>query len=102
MADTLPEQVLAAMLTGLKTPAIAGIGARVERDREDGYAENEYALEEGAVNIKPNDEASRIHGETADDNELTVDVEIMVRAAQGSVPWTTRANAYAKLVHERL
>jgi hypothetical protein len=53
------------------------------------------------VNVKPDDETTRVHGMVADDNQLNVDVEIFVRAAQGEA-WTTKANAFAVLVHAAL
>lgn len=100
MALALSEQVLAAFQAGLLNQ-IAGIDERVVRDREDAYGEDEFAIDKGGINIKPDDEASRIMGENADDNEITVNVEIYVRAAQDD-PWTKRANAFAVLVHARL
>jgi hypothetical protein len=73
----------------------------VARDREDGYGEEEYPIAEAAVNIKPSDENTRAMGAVADDNQLNVDLEIYVRAVQNE-NWTTKANAFAVLVHAKL
>lgn len=97
----LAEQVLAAFETALKNQ-VPGVDGRVERDREDAVGEEEYAEAEAAVVVHPESEASRMLAESVDDNEVNVNVEIFVRAKQGAGPWTTRANAFAVLVHARL
>jgi hypothetical protein len=101
MALDLAEQILGAFSAAITAANITGIGTRIARDREDAFGEDEIPLAEAAVNIKPQDESSRPLGMTSDDNQLNVDLEITVRAAQGEA-WTTKANAFAVLVHAAL
>lgn len=85
--ERIPEEVKTALLAA----AIAGIGTRVYRARQDAIA-----LDEGdTLNVETDANNQKTFSEALDDNELLIDVEIYVR---GDV-WETKADAYALAVH---
>jgi len=83
----------------LAAPQISGVGSDVHRAREDAFSDTESS--DGAINICAGDEAARALGERVDDNELVVEVEIHVRAAQNEV-WETKADTIAVAAHAKL
>lgn len=93
---SLSEQIRAAARTALLAlPQITGVDGRVDRGREDAYSERE----QGSINIRAEDEQTRVMSETVDDNELYVEFEIYVAPADG---WETAADAIFVQLHNRL
>ena len=76
---------------------IAGVDQNVARARADPFSFDEAPW----INIERGEENSRVFGEAADDNELSVAVEIGVKATQDEV-WETKADAIAVQVHRKL
>lgn len=93
---SLSEQIRAAVKTALlATPQITGVAGRVDRGREDAYSERE----KGSINIRAEDEQTRVMSSTTDDNELIVEIEIYVAP---EVDWETAADAIFVQLHARL
>jgi hypothetical protein len=96
---SISELMRAAFYASLITPTpIAGVdAANITRARQDLYSDREA----DALNVKGEDEQSKPLGEQIDDNELVVELDIYVRAAQGEV-WETLADALWVKCHARL
>lgn len=98
MAASISEQLRAAMLAALTTPAMSSVPvARVFRAREDAFSRDE----QDAINIKGQDESTTGIGNGADKNEQVIDLDVYVRAAQGEV-WETKADTILVEAHARL
>lgn len=95
--QSLAERVCAAFLDCL-LDQIPDVEKNVERARADPLSFDETPW----INIERGDEESRRHGESADDNEMLVDVEIAVRADQTVRVWETKADALAVQAHRLL
>lgn len=97
MSGSLAEQTMQWFL-GRLLDAIPGVDKHVERARADptSFAEVPW------INIERGEEETRRHGESADDNDLLVDVEIAVRADQTIPVWETKADMIAIKAHALL
>jgi len=93
-SEQLREHVKTALLAAPQIPEVLG---RVERGREDSYSEREA----GSINIRAEDEQSRVFSEEIDDNEMMVEIEIYVTAEQGVV-WETLADVILVAMHARI
>lgn len=94
---SISEQARQGFLLALTTPSLVPGALKVERAREDPYSERES----GSINIKAEDEQTRMLGAHADDNEETVAVEVYVRPADGE-NWETKADAILVAAHARI
>lgn len=93
MAASISESVRAAFKTILD-PLKPDTVLQVERAREDEYS----ARESPSINIKFDSEDSRVHGNSADNNQVGVNVEIYVRPGDAEV-WETKADVIAVAAH---
>lgn len=98
MAASQAEKLRAAALACLLgAPQIPDVGSQVTRAREDKYSDREA----NSINIKADSVGKRLFGSAAYDCELTISLEIYVRAAQDEV-WETKADAILVAAHARL